>query len=173
MRPPAQRVAAQAELDNAPTPGALTVGANSGRNMPRRFQLAALENFLSTVDGFGIVSGFAVNLPRSALAGLTQSPGMTGAVSGSPVETLVNEAIRELYRRMPRGRYAIIGAGGIRTAEDAYRKIRLGTSLVQLLTALIYHGPGVAARITRQLPALLARDGVTRISEVIGVDAHA
>lgn len=133
--------------------------------------LAALEQFLAAVDEFGIVSGFAVNLPRGTPAGLTLVPGMTGAVSGPPVETLVNETIRELYRRMPRNRYAIIGAGGIRSAEDAYRKIRLGASLVQLLTALVYHGPGIAARITRNLPALLARDGVTRISDVVGADA--
>lgn len=72
---------------------------------------------------------------------------------------------------MPRNRYAIIGAGGIRSAEDAYRKIRLGASLVQLLTALVCHGPGIAARITRNLPALLARDGVARISDAVGADA--
>jgi hypothetical protein len=89
--------------------------------MPRRFQLAALENFLSTVDGFGIVSGFAVNLPRSAPAGLTLSPGMTGAVSGSPVETLVNEAIRELYRRMP-------GAATPSSARVAFVQARTRTA---------------------------------------------
>ncbi|HJP77461.1 MAG TPA: quinone-dependent dihydroorotate dehydrogenase [Pseudonocardiaceae bacterium] len=134
--------------------------------------LDALERFLAAVDGFGIVSGFAVNLPSSTPAGVTLPSGMTGAVSGPPVETLVNATIRELYRRMPRNRYAIIGAGGVRSAEDAYRKIRLGASLVQLLTALIYHGPGVASQIARNLPALLARDGVTRICEVIGVDGN-
>jgi dihydroorotate dehydrogenase len=73
---------------------------------------------------------------------------------------------------MDRDRYAIIGAGGIRTAEDAYRKIRLGASLVQLFTALVYHGPGIAARITRDLPTLLARDGIERASDAIGVDAR-
>lgn len=131
--------------------------------------IAALERFLAAVDGFGIVSGFAVNLPRNAPAGVTLPAGMSGAVSGPPVETVVNATIRELYRRMPSNRYAIIGAGGVRSAEDAYRKIRLGASLVQLLTSLIYHGPGIASQITRNLPVLLARDGVTRISEVVGV----
>lgn len=135
--------------------------------------LAALEDFLSAVDGFDLVSGFAVNLPPGAPPGLTLPSGMIGAVSGPPVERVVNETIRELYRRMPRDRYAIMGAGGIATAEDAYRKIRLGASLVQLLTALVYQGPGIAARITRDLPALLARDGITRISDAIGVDAQA
>ena len=56
----------------------------------------------------------------------------------------------ELYRRMDRDRYAVIGSGGVFTATDAYRMIRLGASLVQLYTALVYDGPGVARRITRE-----------------------
>jgi dihydroorotate dehydrogenase (fumarate)/dihydroorotate dehydrogenase len=39
---------------------------------------------------------------------------------------------------------------------------------VQLLTALIYRGPGVVRTITGGLAQLLARDGVT---DVVGVDA--
>ena len=60
---------------------------------------------------------------------------------------------------MDRKRHVLIGAGGVSTAEDAYAKIRLGASLVQLLTALIYEGPGVVRRITHGLAELLARDG--------------
>jgi dihydroorotate dehydrogenase len=65
----------------------------------------------------------------------------------------------------------LIGAGGISGAEDAYAKIRLGASLVQLLTALIYEGPVVVRRVTKGLAELLARDGVTRVREAVGVDA--
>ena len=60
---------------------------------------------------------------------------------------------------MDRKRHAIIGAGGVFTAEDAYAKVRLGASLVQVLTALVYEGPGVVRRINAGLAALLARDG--------------
>ena len=68
-------------------------------------------------------------------------------------------------------RHVLIGAGGISSAEDAYAKIRLGASLVQLLTALIYEGPGVVRRVTKGLAELLARDGVTHVREAVGVDA--
>jgi dihydroorotate dehydrogenase (fumarate)/dihydroorotate dehydrogenase len=72
---------------------------------------------------------------------------------------------------MDRKRYILIGAGGVSTAQDAYAKIRLGASLVQLLTALIYEGPGVVRTITLGLAQLLARDGVKSVVDVVGVDA--
>jgi dihydroorotate dehydrogenase len=42
---------------------------------------------------------------------------------------------------------------------------------VQLLTALIYQGPGAVRRITMGLSQLLARDGVSNVRDVVGVDA--
>jgi dihydroorotate dehydrogenase len=72
---------------------------------------------------------------------------------------------------MDRRRHVLIGAGGVSTAEDAYTKIRMGASLVQLLTALIYQGPGVVRRITTGLAQLLSRDGVKHVADVVGVDA--
>ena len=72
---------------------------------------------------------------------------------------------------MDRKRHVLIGAGGVCTAEDAYAKIRLGASLVQLLTALIYQGPGAVRTITHGLAQLLARDGVKNVADVVGVDA--
>jgi dihydroorotate dehydrogenase (fumarate)/dihydroorotate dehydrogenase len=80
--------------------------------------------------------------------------------------------LRELYRRMDRSRYRLIGSGGVFTAEDAYRKIRLGASLVQLMTALVYEGPGIAAQIHRGLARLLERDGVQHVAQAVGVDAE-
>ena len=71
---------------------------------------------------------------------------------------------------MDRKRHVLIGAGGVRTAEDAYDKVRLGASLVQLLTALIYQGPGVVRTITQGLAKLLARDGVKNVRDAVGVD---
>ena len=72
---------------------------------------------------------------------------------------------------MDRKRHVLVGAGGVSSAADAYKKIRLGASLVQLLTALIYQGPGVVREITQGLAQLLARDGVKHVADVVGVDA--
>jgi dihydroorotate dehydrogenase (fumarate)/dihydroorotate dehydrogenase len=97
---------------------------------------------------------------------------MPGAVSGKPSAALADQCIRETYRRMDRRRYAIIGAGGVSSAEDAYAKIRNGASLVQLLTALVYEGPMVVRSITAGLAELLRRDGFARIGDAVGVDVR-
>ena len=77
-----------------------------------------------------------------------------------------------MYRRMPRERFTLIGGGGIFTADDAYRKIRMGASLIQLYTALVYEGPGVIARIKRGLAEYLRRDGLQSLSQLVGVDSR-
>jgi dihydroorotate dehydrogenase len=135
----------------------------------------AIERVLAAADTRGFVSGFMFNLPPVKPEGM-KTPEKTwrtlpGAVSGPPATALANFCIAETFRRMDRKRHVLIGAGGISSAEDAYAKIRLGASLVQLLTALIYEGPGVVRKITEGLARLLARDGVRNIADVVGVDA--
>ena len=135
----------------------------------------AIERVLAAADGNDFVSGFMFNLPPVKPEGMRTPEKiwrkMPGAVSGPPAAALADFCIRETYRRMDRQRHILIGAGGVSTAEDAYAKIRVGASLVQLLTALIYQGPGVVRRITLGLAQLLARDGVKHIADVVGVDA--
>ena len=137
--------------------------------------IAAIERVLAAADPHPFVSGFMFNLPPGKPDNLTTPPAvwkdMPGAVSGQPCAALANVCIRETFRRMDRRRHVIIGAGGVFDAEDAYEKIRLGASLVQLLTALIYEGPGVVRRITRGLARLLERDGVAHVGDAVGVDA--
>lgn len=53
------------------------------------------------------------------------------------------------------GKLPIIGAGGVSSGQDAYDKIRAGASLVQLYSALVYHGPPVVKKIKRELAELL------------------
>jgi dihydroorotate dehydrogenase len=92
-----------------------------------------------------------------------------GGISGVPVRDLSDEQIRYIYRRTA-GKYAIIGVGGVFSAEDAYRKIKLGASLVQLITGMVFRGPQVIGSINRGLVDLLHRDGYRHISEAVGVD---
>jgi dihydroorotate dehydrogenase len=131
-----------------------------------------LESFLEAVAPAPFVSGFSVNLPPGKPAGLAGAEGMPGAVSGAPSAAAAERTVAGLYRRMDRDRYALIGSGGVFTAADAYRMIRLGASLVQLYTALVYDGPGVVRRITRELGELVARDGLRSVADAVGVDAR-
>ena len=53
------------------------------------------------------------------------------------------------------GRLPIIGVGGVSSAEDVLDKMKAGASLVQLYTALTYHGPPLVTRIKADLVQLL------------------
>ncbi|QQS19786.1 quinone-dependent dihydroorotate dehydrogenase [Candidatus Saccharibacteria bacterium] len=93
-----------------------------------------------------------------------------GNLSGLPTQTLSDELIGQTYQSYG-DRLTIIGVGGIFTAEDAYRKIRLGASLVELITGVIYEGPQLIGQINRQLANQLSKDGFSNISSAIG-SAH-
>jgi dihydroorotate dehydrogenase (fumarate)/dihydroorotate dehydrogenase len=137
--------------------------------------LKALEAFLEQVDAFPVVRGFGINLAPGKPVPLrlpnSRLQSMPGAVSGVPCRDLMDCAITELYERMDRRRYALIATGGVFSAADAYRKIRLGASLVQLLTALVYEGPAVVRRIAAGLNELLARDGFSTVADATGCGA--
>jgi dihydroorotate dehydrogenase len=92
-----------------------------------------------------------------------------GGLSGKPVQELSDTIIKHIYKR-EKDRFVIIGCGGIFNAEDAYKKIRLGASLLQMITGMIFEGPQVIGEINRGLVELLMRDGFKNISEAVGVD---
>ncbi len=136
---------------------------------------ATIEGTLAAMDSFPYVKGVVFGLPsgkpyenlRTSAQVLDRMP---GTLCGRPTRELIDASIQAWYRRMDRDRHVIVGTGGIFTAEDAYKKIRLGATLVQVYTALVYHGPGLVKRINRGLCRLMARDGLDRISDAVGVD---
>ena len=92
-----------------------------------------------------------------------------GNFSGKPTEKRSNELIKLAYRRYGK-KLVIIGCGGIFNTEDAYMKIKLGASLVQLITGMIYQGPQLVAQINLELIDLLKKDGFNNISEAVGIE---
>jgi dihydroorotate dehydrogenase len=96
--------------------------------------------------------------------------GEAGGLSGAPLKPLAQQRLVD-FRKATGGRIPLIGVGGIASAEDAYARIRAGASLVQLYSALVYEGPGLARRINAGLKMLLKRDGLARVADAVGVDA--
>jgi dihydroorotate dehydrogenase len=94
-----------------------------------------------------------------------------GGLSGVPLFAPSTEMLRRAYR-LAGDSVALVGVGGIASADDAYAKIRAGASLVQLYTALIYQGPGLVRRIKAGLAARLRADGFVRLEDAIGVDSR-
>lgn len=93
--------------------------------------------------------------------------GETGGLSGAPLRELALQRIRD-FRKATGGAIPLIGVGGIATADDAWARIRAGASLVQLYSAMIYEGPSIARRITRDLADLMRQDGFVSIADAVG-----
>ena len=94
-----------------------------------------------------------------------------GGISGA----LVREKSFELFQSIGKelyGKTLLISVGGIETAEDAYRRIKAGASLIQVYSMLIYNGPKMIKEINEGLIELLKADGYTNISDAIGADYH-
>ena len=142
--------------------------------LPRIFLKVAPDLAPADVDGIAkaaidhhvdalIVANTTVSRPplRSRFAG------ESGGLSGQPLKALALERLRDV-RRATGGALPLIAAGGIASGADAYERISAGASLVQLYTALVYEGPGLARRINGELKALLRRDGFARLDEAVG-----
>lgn len=94
-----------------------------------------------------------------------------GNFSGKPCFERSNELIKLTFQKYKK-RFVIVGCGGVFSAEDAYKKIRLGASLIQLITGMIYQGPSLIPQINLELVELLKKDKFKNISEVIGIDSN-
>ncbi len=113
-----------------------------------------------------IVSNTTISRPSLK----SRHAGESGGLSGAPLRDLAQQRLRD-FRKSSGGTIPLIGVGGISSAEDAYARIRAGASLVQVYSALVYEGPGLAKAINRGLVRLLKRDGFASIADAVGVDA--
>ena len=89
-----------------------------------------------------------------------------GGLSGTPLRLRSTAVIKQFYRHL-RGRVPIIGVGGVGDAGDAWEKLCAGADLVQIYTALVYHGPGLAVRIVNGLHARVAAAGHASLAEAL------
>jgi dihydroorotate dehydrogenase (NAD+) catalytic subunit len=94
--------------------------------------------------------------------------GMTGGLSGPAIRPVAVRCIWQVREALPD--VPIIGMGGVRTGRDALELILAGATLVSVGTA-IFHDPSACIRIVRELEEELARRGVERLSDAVGL-AH-
>ncbi|MFK5936858.1 MAG: quinone-dependent dihydroorotate dehydrogenase [Sulfurimonas sp.] len=100
---------------------------------------------------------------------LVANPKDIGGISGAVLKEKsfkIFEAIaKELY-----GKTVLISVGGIDSAEEAYKRIKAGASLIQILSGLIFKGPDMIMNINKELIDLIKADGYENISQAIGSD---
>jgi dihydroorotate dehydrogenase len=126
----------------------------------------AVELAVAAVDA-GAAGIVATNTTAdlSLVPGATGGGGLSGAVLREPSYRTLRALAEALF-----GRTLLVSVGGIDSAAEAYRRIRAGASLVQLYTALDFHGPGLIADINRGLLTLLDADGFPTLADAVGAD---
>ena len=82
-----------------------------------------------------------------------------GGLSGRPVLADTLRMVADLRDEVG-DKAAINACGGIFSGEDAIAALRAGASTVQLLTGLIYEGPGIVRRINREILRSIGSEGV-------------
>ena len=115
--------------------------------------------------GLGALIVANTTIDRPALR--SSHAGEAGGLSGAPLRDMALARLRD-FRSATGGSMPLVGVGGIATAEDAWERIRAGASLVQLYSAMVYRGPGIARDITRGLDRLMRRDGFACIADAVG-----
>ena len=128
----------------------------------------AVDDALDIVAEFDLDGVVATNTTTTRPASL-RSPNRVeeGGLSGKPIEGPSTRMVQYVAERTD---VPVVGVGGVSTAEDAYRKIRAGASVIQLYTGLVYRGPSIARDINHGLLELLDRDGFDSVEEAVGVD---
>lgn len=118
--------------------------------------------------GDGGLAGLIVSNTTLARPGIasTEAGGLSGAPLFAPSTEILRDFARATGKALP-----LIGIGGIASGADAYAKLRAGASAVQLYTGLVFHGPGLVARIKTDLAGLLRSDGFGSVAQAVGVDA--
>ena len=124
---------------------------------------AALDNSIDAL----IVNNTTISRPGLRSANAKE----TGGLSGAPLVPLARQRLSD-FRKATGAAIPLISVGGVDSGAEAYARLRTGASLVQLYTALVYEGPGLPARILRELDALLTRDGFASVGDAVGVDAR-
>jgi dihydroorotate dehydrogenase len=121
----------------------------------------------SGIEGL-IISNTTLARPATLLS---SNANQSGGLSGVPLLKPSTALLKETYARVG-SKLVLIGVGGVASGADAFAKICAGASLVELYTALVFNGPGLVAKIKRELLKLLECNGIAKVSHAVGMAAR-
>lgn len=117
--------------------------------MPINVTMSEFDELLQIADESGVQGLVIGNLNKdyTELDHPEDAPAeFRGGLSGKPCFARSNELLRHAREKYGR-RFTLIGVGGIFTADDAMAKFRAGADLVQLITGMVFEGPGLMKSI--------------------------
>ena len=126
------------------------------------------KELLDVLAGHNVQGLSIANLQKDR-TGMSIPRDWEGGLSGSPCYEASNERIKQVYREYG-DRFTIAGIGGVFTPQQAYEKIRSGSSLVMFISSLMYRGPQQITVLKRGLAELLKRDGFDHVSQAVGIE---
>ncbi|MBI3394931.1 MAG: quinone-dependent dihydroorotate dehydrogenase [Spirochaetia bacterium] len=117
-----------------------------------------LDDVLDVIQELSVDGIIATNttIDKSSVA---RAAGMEGGLSGRPLGERSTEFVKKIRARLPK--VALMGVGGIFSADDAMQKLDAGADLVQIYTSYIYEGPELPARINCGIAAIMKKRGLT------------
>lgn len=153
--------------------GVMETRAGLARKIPVFLKIAPdltsdeLAEIAEVALGSGLAGIIATNTTLSREGLKSANAGQAGGLSGAPLFEKSTRVLAQLSK-LTEGKLPLIGVGGIASAEDAYTKIRVGASAVQIYTAMVYQGLSLAAEVARGLERLLQQDGFASVAEAVG-----
>lgn len=139
--------------------------------MPIELSNSEAEELLNVIIKHKVVGVIFGNLAKSrsnpALNKAELKSVGQGNFSGKPTWKQSNRLISLTYKKYG-SKLVVVGCGGVFSAEDAYYKIKLGASLVQMITGMIFEGPQVVGEINKGIVNLLKKDGYSNVSQAVG-----
>jgi len=127
-----------------------------------------VEAICEAVAGSGFDAIVVSNTTLARPSGLRSAQAAeAGGLSGAPLMAPSTRLLVQ-FHQAARGRFALVGVGGIACGADAYAKIRAGAAAVQIYSALVFAGPGLVAAIGRDLAARLKADGFAAVADAVG-----
>lgn len=124
----------------------------------------ALDDAVEVALGADVSAIIATNTTITR-EGLHSAGNESGGLSGRPLFSRSREVIQHLSSALE-GRIPIIAAGGITTGQDVFDMLRLGASMVQVYTSVIYRGPRIVQKLLVELTQSLAEHGATSLSDL-------
>src|SRR5580700_2274391 len=102
----------------------------------------------------------------------TETAKQAGGLSGRPLFPLATRMLAETYVRVE-GVFPLIGAGGIDSGAAALAKFRAGASLIQVYSALVFHGLRLINSIKSDLSSAVRQKAGNGIDDLVGAEAAA
>ncbi|MEY8538897.1 dihydroorotate oxidase [Lactococcus muris] len=145
-----------------------------GVKLPPYFDLVHFDQMADILNNFPLTYVNSVNSIGNALfidskeeAVVIKPKNGFGGLGGQYIKPTALANVRAFYTRL-KPEIQIIGTGGIETGRDAFEHLLCGATMLQIGTALHKEGPGIFARISKELQEIMDEKGYRSIDEFRG-----